>query len=232
MTFRPPVDLLPIDFKELSDEYPNLSKYVHRTKAGVHAIDFKNPKALRELTAAVLWIKFQLRLEVPLDTLLPPIPNRLGYVAWTEHLTRRIAGWERCSLDGFIHGIDIGTGASCIYPLLACRRNTLLRFLALDIDSRQIDYAKENVKLNSFTDVISVVLNEEKNHILPKMLLGDTKYAFCMCNPPFYRNTAESHRVKINETSNSFCRSRTEMITEGGELGFLKKLLKESSYCK
>ncbi|ORY46517.1 S-adenosyl-L-methionine dependent methyltransferase [Rhizoclosmatium globosum] len=212
MTFRPPANLLPVDFKSLADQYPNLAKYVHRTKSGVYSLDFKNPKALRELSVAVLWVHFQLRLEVPLDTLVPPIPNRLGYVCWTEYLTN-------------------GTGASCIYPLLACRRNASWKFLALDIDSRQVDYATENVKKNSFTGRISVVLNEENTSILPSDLISETRYEFCMCNPPFYRNATEiqQSRASKSESPSAICTgSRTEMITEGGELEFLKRLLKES----
>ncbi|KAI8617884.1 ribosomal RNA large subunit methyltransferase F-like protein, partial [Chytriomyces sp. MP71] len=195
-----------------------------------HTIDFKNPKALRELTAAILWTQFQLRLEVPLDSLVPPIPNRLGYVCWTEHLAKPNAA-ESQGPSHSVHAIDIGTGASCIYPLLACKRNEDWSFLALDIDTRQIEYATENVKRNKLEARIAVVLNEVNDRILPPELLGDREYKFCMCNPPFFKDEAQirdARLAKAEAPSQASHASRTEMITHGGELAFLLRLLDES----
>lgn len=47
----------------------------------------------------------------------------------------------------------LGTGTSCIYPLLGCKMNGW-RFLATDIDSEAVKFAIENVKRNGFTDKI------------------------------------------------------------------------------
>ncbi|KAI8830429.1 ribosomal RNA large subunit methyltransferase F-like protein [Chytriomyces cf. hyalinus JEL632] len=227
--YRPPENLLQVDFVQLSKQYPNLRSYVHRTRNSIWTIDFRNPKALRELSAAILWIHFQLRLEVPLDSLLPPIPNRLGYVYWTEHLSNHQA---LAISSETVHAIDIGTGASCIYPLLACKRKKNVNFLALDIDARQVEYAIENVARNGLEKRISVILNESTSAaILPLDILGSNSYTFCMCNPPFYKNANEIRlsRAQKSDLPSQTCTGRkTEMMTAGGELAFLRQLWKES----
>ncbi|KAJ3111308.1 hypothetical protein HK100_002734 [Physocladia obscura] len=87
--FRPPSDLLPpLDFVVLASKYPNLSKYVHKTRAGTPAIDFRNAKALRELSSAVLFLS-----------------SRLGYVCWTEHLVRLNCGSS--TAEDLVNAIDM-----------------------------------------------------------------------------------------------------------------------------
>nr|CAG8604282.1 2690_t:CDS:10 [Entrophospora candida] len=48
---------------------------VHYTGKGKPYIDFKNPEAVRQLTYCLLHNDFNLKLDIPLDTLCPPIPN-------------------------------------------------------------------------------------------------------------------------------------------------------------
>lgn len=40
--------------------------------------------------------------------------------------------------DRQVHGLDIGTGASCIYPLLGCAQRPLWKFTATGLASRSI----------------------------------------------------------------------------------------------
>lgn len=47
----------------------------------------------------------------------------------------------------------IGTGASCIYPLLGAKLNGW-RFLATEVDEASVRYAKGNVQRNGFSDNI------------------------------------------------------------------------------
>jgi 23S rRNA A1618 N6-methylase RlmF len=56
--------------------------------------------------------------------------------------------------EGLINGIDIGTGASCIYPLLGCKLNPNWNFLAVEINEVSIEFATNNVERNQFTSRI------------------------------------------------------------------------------
>ena len=51
-----------------------------------YTLDFSQPAALRELTCAVLEKDFGLKVEIPLDMLIPAVPQRLNYVLWIEDL--------------------------------------------------------------------------------------------------------------------------------------------------
>ena len=53
--------------------------------------------------------------------------------------------------ESVIYGI--GTGASCVYPLLGARLNGW-QFIATDADTTNVDYALANVERNQLTDKI------------------------------------------------------------------------------
>ena len=55
-------------------------------KKFAYTLDFSDPAALRELTCAVLQRDFGLKVKIPLDKLIPAVPQRLNYVHWIEDL--------------------------------------------------------------------------------------------------------------------------------------------------
>ncbi|ORX81919.1 S-adenosyl-L-methionine dependent methyltransferase [Anaeromyces robustus] len=176
------------DFIKIAASYPSLKKYIKYNKYSKQStIDFKDPRACRELTYALLWYDFQIRLEIPLDSLCPVIPGRLDYIHWIEDLINdtskindnnniqnntyfesnigNINNSEKKVLNPQFKGIDIGTGASCIYPLLACKLHSNWKFEALELNERSYEYAKDNVERNKFENQIKVrkVKNEKEN---------------------------------------------------------------------
>ena len=70
------------------------------------------------------------------------MPLRLNYILWIEDLL------SICDHRDSIFGIDIGTGSSCIYPLLASQKNAW-NMLATDIVPESVAIARNNVKINS-----------------------------------------------------------------------------------
>ncbi|MCO5597504.1 hypothetical protein L7F22_051582 [Adiantum nelumboides] len=55
---------------------------------------------------------------IPDRQLCPTVPNRANYIHWIQDLlTNFPAPWHTIDKDS-IWGLDIGTGANCIYPLL------------------------------------------------------------------------------------------------------------------
>ncbi|KAJ3161186.1 hypothetical protein HDU86_007808 [Geranomyces michiganensis] len=162
--------------------------------------------------------------------LCPPVPNRLDYVLTIEDLLA-----ESGIKSGTpVYGIDIGVGASCIYPLLACKQNETWRMLGLDIEPRSIAYATANVAQNEMQSRISVCKNDT-DMILHTDLLDNfhtKRYDFTMCNPPFYDSAAQVARSRAEKDAppRAVCSgTQAEMITEGGELGFILRILAESA---
>ena len=84
---------------------------------------------------ALLEQDFNLRWELPSDRLCPTIPQKLNYIHWVEDL---LALGPRRRGSEPIRGIDIGTGASCIYPLLAAAMHPNWSFVATELDARSL----------------------------------------------------------------------------------------------
>ncbi|KAJ1960736.1 hypothetical protein GGI12_003648, partial [Dipsacomyces acuminosporus] len=145
-----------------------------------------------------------------------------------------------------ICGIDIGTGASCIYPLLGARVMEHCSFIATDINEESAKVAKQNVDNNDLQDRVHVYLNKDRNTKLPldapgfvpaRMSTGSQKteqptFAFCMCNPPFYEDEEERQKLegmKLSAPGLDTGGKDDEFYAAGGEAGFLEGLLKESA---
>lgn len=80
----------PPDFAQLSIDYPEFAKYCHKIDSSNRvAIDFKNVESLRALCCVLLKSLFGLNVEIPLDHLIPRVPQRLNYALWIEDLLGR-----------------------------------------------------------------------------------------------------------------------------------------------
>ena len=75
----------PADFGKLGEIYPEFGQYLLPT-SGRSSINFKDPKALRQLTISLLHHDFGLNVKLPLDRLIPTVTLRLNYVHWIEDL--------------------------------------------------------------------------------------------------------------------------------------------------
>ncbi|XP_037329051.2 RNA N6-adenosine-methyltransferase mettl16 [Pungitius pungitius] len=219
----------PPDFAYLASKYPDFQHYVHTSLAGRPVVNFKEPEAVRALTCTLLKEDFGLTIEIPLERLIPTVPLRLNYIHWVEDL---IDGQKQPR-----RGIDIGTGASCIYPLLGATMNGWF-FLATEVDDICFDYATKNVEQNNMANLIKVVKVPQKTLLMdalkeePQMV-----YDFCMCNPPFFANQLEAKGVNSRNSrrpppSSVNTGGVTEIMAEGGELEFVKRIIHDSLQLK
>ncbi|KAK4520750.1 uncharacterized protein ATC70_006630 [Mucor velutinosus] len=212
------------DFGILAKEFASFRPFVKQTGSGRSYIDFKNPDANRQLCKCLLKKDFELDVDFPLDTLCPAVPNRLNYILWLEDLIEDTLSSIKDCL-----GIDIGVGASCIYPLLGCATNPTWRFLGTEISQRSVDIARQNVERNHLDKQITIKYNPEPRRIF--LVEENTKYTFSMCNPPFYSSQEEIDQGLLNkelEPSAICTGSDNEMITKGGEFAFIKLMVMES----
>jgi len=221
---------IPPDFAKLAEEYEAFGKHVAISLDGKGHLNFKDPEAVRELTYTLLKHDFGLHLDIPLDRLIPTVPLRLNYILWIEDLLK-----EGSLEQEPAKGIDIGCGASCIYPLLGTKLNNW-NFIATEPDGLSNRFAQKNIEMNKLNSKI-VLKDGNSDTLLKDVVEGNNQYDFCMCNPPFFSDREEAlgfkSRTDKRTLPHSVCTAtNNETITEGGEVAFVKKIITESTELK
>ncbi|NXU75968.1 MET16 methyltransferase, partial [Oreotrochilus melanogaster] len=203
------------------------------------SLNFKDPEAVRALTCTLLKEDFGLTIDIPVERLIPTVPLRLNYIHWVEDLI----GHQDADKQVLRRGIDIGTGASCIYPLLGATLNGWY-FLATEVDDMCFNYAKKNVEQNNLSDLIKdscflLVVKVPQKTLLMDALKEESEivYDFCMCNPPFFANQLEAKAINSRNPrrpppSSVNTGGITEIMAEGGELEFVKRIIHDSLQLK
>ncbi|KAE8901302.1 hypothetical protein PF005_g7354 [Phytophthora fragariae] len=222
----------PPDFYALGRQYPELKQYLRNVdEAKCRAsLAWDDPFAARELTKTLLLHDFRLKWEIPINRLCPPLPNRLNYLHWIEDLLSQadcngFAERHSATEEVVVAGIDVGTGANCIYALLGATMNKW-KFVATEIDSESYECAKENVARNHLEAMISVK-RTHSNKLLMEPLQDEPperKFHFVMCNPPFFDNMDEAD----TNPDASCMGSANEMVFPGGEVAFIGRMIEES----
>lgn len=211
------------NFKQLALLYPEFRKVAVTDLTGKVHIDFKNEETLRILTKVLLKHDFDLTVKIPQNKLVPTLPLRLNYILWIEDLMTHASFTEMEN----VKGIDIGTGAICIYPLLLAKIYGCYMF-GTEVDDTSIESAIENVKNNSLENLIQVI-KVEKNKILKETIEENETFHFIMCNPPFFETEDTSDKViKQQPPRNAPTGSNKELSIEGGEKLFVTKMIEES----
>ena len=215
------------NFDELVKSNPHLKEFVSQNKYGTTTIDFSNPKAVKELNKALLFSFDQLSIwDFPDENLCPPIPGRLDYI---HHLADLLSEEENIKI------LDIGTGATCIYPLLGVAEYHW-NFVATDIDLDSLDTAQDNIDDNHLENQIDLRQQFNEQHILKGVIEEDDAFTATMCNPPFYKSAEEAQGANRRKTRNlgnnavrNFSGNNNELWYVGGEKAFLHNYLYESS---
>ena len=180
-------DIVSPDFEELCRQFPPFAT-AYRSLPRGQGLQ-ATPEFSVALTRAILQVHFRLSLRhLPSHRLCPPVPNRYFLMQWIDRdLMPLLTNRPRTYL-----GLDIGTGASCIYPLLMVRRNPRYRMLAIDIDPEAVQMAQQNVADNQLLDKIDVRLvapttrqssgTAGRGPLPPDVPVVD----FVCTNPPFF----------------------------------------------
>ncbi|KAK6336692.1 hypothetical protein TWF718_009484 [Orbilia javanica] len=218
-----------VSFAQLAKEYPGLGKCLK----GTSSIDFHDPESIRQLAKALLKKEFNLDIDLPEDRLCPGVPNRLNYILWLNDLLLDTHKERSSPGPPKVTGIDIGTGASAIYPLLGCAQFPNWNFFATDIDSKSLSSATANIAQNGLEDRITLLDVSSSSTILPEEEI--TSYPqpidFTMCNPPFYTSINDmlsSAKKKAVPPLSACTGSTTEMVTDGGEVTFVNRMVEQS----
>ncbi|KAI1332413.1 hypothetical protein F5Y16DRAFT_394487 [Xylariaceae sp. FL0255] len=220
------------DFTRLGQQYPQFGALL---KGGSH-LDFTDPKSVTQLTKTLLAENFGLKIDLPPNRLCPAVPNRHNYILWLKDLidSSSLSYSDQVDWDRRVTGLDIGTGASLIYPLLGCVQRPW-HFIATDIDPTSLSYARRNARINDLQSRIQILDRTASDSLIPLDDLDLGSIDFVMVNPPFYSSYSELEALaaKKQQPPNSACTGAPiEMVCEGGEVAFVQRLIKESTVLK
>ncbi|KAI1373304.1 hypothetical protein F4677DRAFT_456118 [Hypoxylon crocopeplum] len=218
-----------LDFRLLGQRDPEFKAVLGRGSY----LDFADPRSVMQLTKTLLKLDFGLLVDLPTDRLCPPVPNRHNYILWLKDLldsSSPLRADSRGTARG-VTGLDIGTGASLIYPLLGCAQRPSWSFVATDVDAKSLAYARKNAALNNLQSRIRVVGRATTDRLIPLDELGLAAVDFVMVNPPFYTSAAELDdlaRQKSRPPNSACTGAPVEMVCAGGEIGFVRRMILES----
>ena len=229
------------DFARLIDASPELAEFVILNPYGKQSIDFANPDAVRAFNRALLRQLYGLQhWDIPPGYLCPPIPGRADYVHGLADLLASDNQGE-IPRGATIRALDIGTGASCIYPLLG-HADYGWHFLGSDIDDTALASARAILQANGLDGAISLRQQLQRGQIFKSLLQDGERFELTLCNPPFHANAEEAASGSRRKWKNlgkldpkrklpelNFGGQSAELWCTGGEASFLKRMIAESA---
>ena len=227
------------DLSALVTLNPELKKYIIPNKYGGMSIEFSNPIAVRILNMSLLNHYYGIKnWDFPKNNLCPPIPGRADYI---HHIADLLAknNFGKIPKGDKITCLDIGMGASCIYPIIGTKEYDW-KFIASDIDPKSIDSARKIIESNDILkNKIECRLQKNKNSIFKNILEKEDKIDLVICNPPFHSSKEDAQKSTLRKLRNlsdkkvkknhvKFAGVNNEIIFEGGEIKFIENIINES----
>ena len=210
--------------------------FVFENKYQTKTIDFANPKAVKALNTALLFAHYNIKFwEFPDNNLCPPVPGRVDYLHYLADLLKQSRIHENIAV------LDIGTGASCIYPILGNAEYNW-SFIGTDIDKKSLQYAQDIILKNELGSAITLRHQINSSNILKGVLKESDTFSAAICNPPFYKSETEALEATTRKLKGlnkgdtaivrNFSGTHNELWYKGGEKAFIHNYLYESSLFK
>lgn len=235
------------DFAALASALPELQQFLmpNPFDAAETTIDFANPAAVKTLNAALLKHFYGVKFwHIPPDYLCPPIPGRADYL---HHAADLLAATNNGEIPrgSDVRALDIGMGANLIYPLIGVHEYGW-RFVGTDIDAAAIKSAQEIVDANEgLADAIELRLQASPLEIFDGVVNADDHFDIVICNPPFHASAQAAEAGSLRKWKNlgkarladakpklNFGGQAVELWCEGGEAGFVSRMIAESAQYK
>jgi 23S rRNA (adenine1618-N6)-methyltransferase len=218
------------DLDSLAISTPALRDFIVQNPSGQDTIDFANPAAVKVLNQALLKKYYGINYwDIPPQFLIPPVPGRSDYI---HYLADLLGKSKQC------RGLDIGTGANLIYPLLG-QALYQWSFVGSDVNPEAIKSAEKIIQKNHLGEKIELRLQAGEG-IFKNLIRPDERFNFSMCNPPFHSSADEARQGSDRKWKNlgkknsglNFGGDSRELWCEGGEILFIKRMIEESAVFK
>lgn len=225
------------DFKKLAEASPGLARFVRPNPWGDISVDFGDAEAVKALNQALLAEAYGVKAwDLPKGYLCPPIPGRSDYL---HHLADLIAEGDAIPRGPTVTVLDIGTGASAIYPLIGAREYGW-RFVGSDVDSVALRWAEGLARAQAdLSGLIEIRAQKDPAQCFKDVVRPGEFFTATMCNPPFHASAAEAlagnRRKRLNlgamkpgADERNFGGRAGELWCPGGELGFALRMIEQS----
>lgn len=233
------------DFPRLLAASPQLASFVKGNAQGNDrnteqaTINFADAAAVKALNAALLSDFYGIQgWDIPDDYLCPPVPGRADYI---HYLADLLASCHKGRIPKTVLGLDIGSGANCIYPLIAASEYGW-QMVGSDINPASLENAQNILAANpALAQRISLRQQLNPESIFQGVLQDDEWFDLTLCNPPFHASKEEalagSRRKWRNlgkplldgaETPLNFGGQDAELWCAGSELAFIERMISES----
>lgn len=243
----------PYDFEALIEKNPALAPFVKTNINGKQAVNFADAKAVFALNQSLLLLHYKVEnWSVPKGHLCPAVPSRADIL---HHMADLLSLDHQGEIPRGpkIKGLDIGTGANLIYPLLGTSLYGW-KFVGSDVDSDALNHAKTILNHNPMIKKnIKTRFQKSAEHVFKNIIKSDELFDFTVCNPPFYGSAEEAsenserkvHNLNMNKNkkgqgetlikkhqASNFGGKNAELWCPGGELKFITTMINESSEFK
>lgn len=233
------------DFALLADSCPELSRYIKLNQYGNESLDFADPMAVKTLNRALLSHFYGVAFwDIPEGFLCPPIPGRADYIHYlADLLADSNQGVIPRGKD--VKVLDVGVGANCVYPIVG-HQEYGWQFVGSELNPIAAATASTIVKSNScLKGAVTIRQQTSQQHIFEGIWQANERFDVTLCNPPFHSSESamqqESQRkwrglkggkkpvdTPAKKTALNFGGTAAELWCEGGEAGFISRMIRES----
>ena len=227
------------DLEKMAVAIPALRPLIVSAPDNRSTVDFSNPTAVKLLNRAILKHYYGIQYwEFPENHLCPAIPGRAEYIHNIADVLKK-DHFGNVPKGNKIKCLDIGTGASCIFPIIGVTEYNW-SFIGSETDIDSMNSAQNIIDKNStLNGKIKLVVQKNPDSIFRNIINKTDKIDISICNPPFHANKEEALKGTLRKLKNlkktpkdqpilNFAGQNSELIYPGGELNFITKMIKES----
>ncbi|NIZ59613.1 23S rRNA (adenine(1618)-N(6))-methyltransferase RlmF [Sedimentitalea sp. CY04] len=222
------------DFGRLVAQTPDLEAFTISSPTGQTTIDFQDVTAVRMLNRALLKTHYNIDFwDIPAGYLCPPIPGRVDYIHYLADLLASSNNQE-IPRGRHIKALDIGTGASLVYPVLG-QSEYGWHFTGVDIDAGAIKSARKICEFNKLA--ITLRRQSKPENIFHGVIQPNDVFHVTMCNPPFHSSMEQANKGTQRKWANlgkgrskklNFGGQNAELWCPGGEIKFIASMVEQS----
>ncbi|MEM5475720.1 23S rRNA (adenine(1618)-N(6))-methyltransferase RlmF [Pacificibacter sp. AS14] len=222
------------DFVRLVAQTPELEAFTISNPRGQTTIDFQDVRAVRMLNRALLKTHYNIDFwDIPSGYLCPPIPGRVDYIHYLADLLAE-SNNQNIPLGPHIKALDIGTGASLVYPLTG-QSEYGWSFTGVDIDVGALKSARQICERNALK--IALRQQSEPKNIFSGVIKANDFFHVTMCNPPFHSSMEQAQKGTQRKWASlgkgqskklNFGGQNTELWCPGGEIKFVARMVEQS----
>jgi 23S rRNA (adenine1618-N6)-methyltransferase len=222
------------ELSELKVLHPELNQWIIQHEKAGETLQFSEPGAVTALNKALMKSYYGVEnWNFAPGYLCPPVPGRADYI---HHLADLLAEGGVAPTGTQIKCLDVGVGASCIYPIIG-HKEYQWSWVGSDIDQKALNSTSDILDANGMSEHVRLRLQDRKDLIFYGIIRKNDLFDAIVCNPPFHATLKEALAATKRKVDNlgqgadfkhNFEGMEHELVTPGGEKQFIHRYIQES----